>query len=63
MKRLRTASPACRGQRGQAYAEYVVMLVVVILLLIVGGDSSPINLLIGAFKSFYQSYSFAIAVP
>lgn len=49
--------------RGQVYAEYVVILVVVILLLITGGDSSPINQLIAAFKSFYQSYSYAIAVP
>jgi Flp pilus assembly pilin Flp len=49
--------------QGQAYAEYVVILVVVILLLITGGDNSPINQLIAAFKSFYQSYSYAIAVP
>ncbi|WP_191002151.1 MULTISPECIES: hypothetical protein [Cupriavidus] len=52
-----------RGQAGQAYAEYVVMLVVVILLLIVGGDNSVINQLLAAFRTFYQSYSYAIAVP
>ncbi|MCO5396867.1 hypothetical protein [Ralstonia soli] len=59
--RITTAARA--SMRGQAYAEYVVILVVVILLLITGGDNSPINQLIAAFKSFYQSYSYAIAVP
>jgi len=49
--------------QGQAYAEYVVILVVVILLLIAEGDNSAMNQLIAAFKSFYQSYSYAIAVP
>ncbi|CAJ0790955.1 hypothetical protein LMG7141_02441 [Ralstonia condita] len=57
------ATAAHASMRGQVYAEYVVILVVVILLLITGGDSSPINQLIAAFKSFYQSYSYAIAVP
>ena len=57
------AVAARASMRGQAYAEYVVILVVVILLLITGGDNSPINQLIGAFRSFYQSYSYAIAVP
>ncbi|WP_157683067.1 hypothetical protein [Burkholderia ubonensis] len=58
-----TTAAARASMRGQAYAEYVVILVVVILLLITGGDNSPINQLIAAFKSFYQSYSYAIAVP
>lgn len=52
-----------RGQQGQAYAEYVVMLVVVILLLVAGGDNAVVNQLLAAFRDFYQSYSYAIAVP
>lgn len=67
MRRRRYASGVATAARtsmqGQAYAEYVVILVAVILLLITGGDNSPINQLIAAFKSFYQSYSYAIAVP
>lgn len=50
-------------QRGQTYTEYVVVLVAVILVLIVGGDNSMINQLLAAFRDFYRSYSYAIALP
>jgi hypothetical protein len=50
-------------QLGQAYAEYIVILVAVILVLIVGGENSVINLLLTAFRDFYRSYSYAIALP
>lgn len=62
-RRSGSSGRSCRAQRGQAYAEYVVMLTVVILLLIVGGDDSVINQLLGAFRDFYQSYSYALSVP
>ncbi|CAE6763197.1 hypothetical protein R69927_03897 [Paraburkholderia domus] len=52
-------------QRGQAYAEYLVVTTALIsILLIASGDTaSPFTALVSGFKSFFSAYSFTLSLP
>ena len=52
-------------QRGQAYAEYIVVTTALIsILLMEAGDTmSPVAALIAGFKSFFSAYSFTLSLP
>jgi hypothetical protein len=52
-------------QRGQAYAEYLVVTtaLISILLMEAGDTASPIAALITGFKSFFSAYSFTLSLP
>lgn len=52
-------------QRGQAYAEYLVVTTALIgiLLMEAGDTTSPIAALITGFKSFFSAYSFTLSLP
>jgi hypothetical protein len=52
-------------QRGQAYAEYLVVTAVLlgILLLETGDTVSPFTALVSGFKSFFSAYSFTLSLP
>lgn len=52
-------------QRGQAYAEYLVVTTALIasLLLLNGDPVSPITALITSFKSLFNAYSFTLSLP
>lgn len=54
-----------RRQRGQAYAEYLVVTtaLVGILLLAAGDTVPPFTALISGFKSFFSAYSFTLSLP
>jgi Flp pilus assembly pilin Flp len=51
-----------RAQRGQAYAEYVVIVLLVVIVLI-AGNGSVMTQLLNAFKSFYAAYSYSLSMP
>jgi hypothetical protein len=52
-------------QRGQAYAEYLVVTTALIgILLIAAGDTvAPFTALVFGLKSFFSAYSFALSLP
>lgn len=50
-------------QRGQAYAEYLVVTSAIATALLVGPDIFPIPDLAAAFKSFFYAYSFTLSLP
>jgi hypothetical protein len=52
-------------QRGQAYAEYLVVTAALlgILLLETGDTVTPLTALIAGFKSFFSAYSFTLSLP
>jgi Flp pilus assembly pilin Flp len=52
-----------RRQRGQAYIEYFVVAGLIIAGLVVGGDTSVMNALVVALKSFFGAYSYALSLP
>lgn len=56
--------PGRKGSRGQAMVEYAVvaMLGAMALIWSTWGEPSPIQQLIGALRSFYKAFSFAISV-
>ena len=52
-------------QRGQAYAEYLVVTTALIgVLLMAAGDTvAPFTALLSSFKSFFSAYSFTLSLP
>lgn len=52
-------------QRGQAYAEYLVVTTALIgiLLMGVGDDIAPLVALTSGLKSFFSAYSFTLSLP
>ncbi|TDA47469.1 hypothetical protein [Burkholderia pyrrocinia] len=50
-------------QSGQAYIEYFVATGLIAAALLVGGDASVFNVLLTAFKNYFNAYSFAISQP
>ncbi len=50
-------------QRGQAYAEYLVVTGVIATALLVAPDVPAITALAAAFKSFFGAYSFTLSLP
>lgn len=52
-------------QRGQAYAEYLVVTTALIAILLVakGDTASPFTALTTAFRSFFSAYSFTLSLP
>lgn len=52
-------------QRGQAYAEYLVVTtaLIAVLLMAAGDTSSPFSALLSSFKSFFNAYSFTLSLP
>jgi hypothetical protein len=52
-------------QRGQAYAEYLVVTAVLLgILLIEAGDAvAPFTALVSGLKSFFSAYSFTLSLP
>jgi hypothetical protein len=54
-----------KRQRGQAYAEYLVVTAALIgvLLMAVGDDISPFAALTSSLKSFFGAYSFTLSLP
>ncbi|MDT8839821.1 hypothetical protein ParKJ_20555 [Paraburkholderia fungorum] len=61
----RRAAARLSRQRGQAYAEYLVVTMVLIAALIVATVDmpAPIYSLVIAFKSFFSAYSFTLSLP
>jgi hypothetical protein len=59
--------PASRRsrQRGQAYAEYLVVTTALIgiLLMAAGDDVAPLAALVSSLKSFFSAYSFTLSLP
>lgn len=64
-KQLKHRVPLRNRQRGQAYAEYLVVTTALIgILLMESGDTvSPFSALVTAFKSFFSAYSFTLSLP
>ncbi|MDE1182030.1 MAG: hypothetical protein PW947_16395 [Paraburkholderia sp.] len=58
----RTSVPFGR-QRGQAYAEYLMVTSALVVALLVGDQIPPIAALVTAFKSFFSAYSFTLSLP
>lgn len=61
-----TFSTARRNQqRGQAYAEYLVVTAALIsILLLAAGDTvAPFAALVSGLKSFFSAYSFTLSLP
>ncbi|HEY4297846.1 MAG TPA: hypothetical protein VGM85_15345 [Paraburkholderia sp.] len=58
------ATPRVR-QRGQAYAEYLVVTAALIgILLMAAGDTiAPFAALVSGLKSFFGAYSFTLSLP
>lgn len=54
-----------RQQRGQAYAEYLVVTTALIgVLLMAAGDTvAPFAALVSGLKSFFSAYSFTLSLP
>ncbi|MBW9106952.1 hypothetical protein [Paraburkholderia phenoliruptrix] len=54
-----------RRQRGQAYAEYLVVTAALIgvLLVATGDTASPLASLVSSFKSLFSAYSFTLSLP
>jgi hypothetical protein len=52
-------------QRGQAYAEYLVVTTALIgILLVAAGDTvAPLTALVSGLKSFFSAYSFTLSLP
>ncbi|WP_025599094.1 hypothetical protein [Burkholderia sp. WSM2230] len=52
-------------QRGQAYAEYLVITAALIgiLFLVTGDTAAPFTTLVSSFKSFFSAYSFTLSLP
>jgi hypothetical protein len=52
-------------QRGQAYAEYLVVTTALIgiLLMAAGDTAAPFTALVSSFKSFFSAYSFTLSLP
>ncbi|SEA03821.1 hypothetical protein [Paraburkholderia sartisoli] len=61
-RRVRRLHAPRSRQRGQAYAEYIVIVLLVVVVLI-AGDNSVIAQLLAAFKSFYHAYSYSLSMP
>ena len=58
--------PARRSrQRGQAYAEYLVVTAALIAVLLVatGDKVSPFAALVSSFRSLFSAYSFTLSLP
>lgn len=58
-------APHRHRQRGQAYAEYLVVTtaLIAVLLLAAGESSTPLAALIAGLKSFFSAYSFTLSLP
>ncbi|MFM0061221.1 hypothetical protein PQR64_37030 [Paraburkholderia phytofirmans] len=54
-----------RRQRGQAYAEYLVVTtaLIAVLLMAAGDTAAPFTALVSSFKSFFSAYSFTLSLP
>ncbi|CAD6557664.1 hypothetical protein LMG28727_06409 [Paraburkholderia kirstenboschensis] len=52
-------------QRGQAYAEYLVVTaaLVGVILLMTGDTVAPFTALVSSFKSLFSAYSFTLSLP
>ncbi|ABE33077.1 putative membrane protein [Paraburkholderia xenovorans LB400] len=52
-------------QRGQAYAEYLVVTTVLVGALVVADSNAiaPVAALLSSFKSFFSAYSFTLSLP
>jgi hypothetical protein len=63
--RLRLSVTCRSGQRGQAYAEYLVVTtaLIAILLMAAGDTVAPFTALVNSFKSVFGAYSFALSLP
>jgi Flp pilus assembly pilin Flp len=48
------------AQRGQSMVEYIVVTAFAILVLIEGGNSSPVQQVVGAIKQAYRGFTFAL---
>lgn len=64
-RRFRLSAIRLSRQRGQAYAEYLVVTAALIgiLLLAVGDDVAPLVALTTGLKSFFNAYSFTLSLP
>ncbi len=60
---IRGASQWLREQRGQAMTEYIVVVGFLLVLLWVGADTSTVQQLVTALKSFWTHYSYLISLP
>jgi hypothetical protein len=62
---LRRQQPRHKQQRGQAYAEYLVVTTALIgiLLLAVGDETAPLVALVTSLKSFFGAYSYTLSLP
>ncbi|CAD6552682.1 hypothetical protein [Paraburkholderia metrosideri] len=63
--RFRLSATRLQRQRGQAYAEYLVVTTALIgiLLLAAGDDIAPLVALTSGLKSFFSAYSFTLSLP
>ena len=54
-----------RRERGQAYAEYLVVTAALIAILLIahGDTASPFTALISGLKSFFSAYSVTLSLP
>lgn len=64
-ERFRHPATRRNRQRGQAYAEYLVVTTALaaILLMAGGDDAAPLVALISGLKSFFSAYSFTLSLP
>jgi hypothetical protein len=62
---LSFSAPRRSRQRGQAYAEYLVVTtaLVGILLMAAGDDIAPLAAVTSGLKSFFSAYSFTLSLP
>jgi hypothetical protein len=62
---LTQTAPRRNRQKGQAYAEYLVVTAALIgiLLMAVGDDVAPLGGVISSLKSFFGAYSFTLSLP
>lgn len=49
-----------RRMRGQSIVEYVVVTAFAVLILIEGGNSSPVQQVVGAMKRAYQGFTYGV---
>ena len=49
-----------RRMRGQSLVEYLVVTALAVLILVEGGNSSPVQQVVGAMKQAYQGFTYGV---
>lgn len=52
--------PQGRRMRGQSLVEYLVVTALAVLILVEGGNSSPVQQVVGAMKQVYQGFTYGV---